>query len=45
MAAIVGSCVAVYITVSEYTLNSGILPKADIEKQVSDQVMKAFSTN
>ncbi|CAH1103127.1 unnamed protein product [Psylliodes chrysocephalus] len=45
VAAIVGSCVAVYITVSEYTLNSGILPKADIEKQVSDQVMKAFSTN
>ncbi|CAG9855194.1 unnamed protein product [Phyllotreta striolata] len=45
VAAVVGCCVAAYITISEYTLNSGILPKADLEKQVTDQVRKAFTNN
>ncbi|CAG9816986.1 unnamed protein product [Phaedon cochleariae] len=42
LAAIIGSCVGVYITVSEYMLNSALLPKENIESQVADQVMRAF---
>ncbi|XP_018578048.1 cysteine-rich with EGF-like domain protein 2 [Anoplophora glabripennis] len=42
LAAIIGFCVAVYITVSEYMLNS--VPKSrDVENQVAEQVLKAFN--
>ncbi|KAJ8956218.1 hypothetical protein NQ317_019074 [Molorchus minor] len=43
LAAIVGSCVAIYISVSEYMLNSAPTPKKNIEHQVAEQVLKAFN--
>ncbi|XP_057664708.1 cysteine-rich with EGF-like domain protein 2 [Diorhabda carinulata] len=45
IAAIVGSCVAIYISISEYTLNWKVVPNANLEKQLSDHVMKAFSNH
>nr|XP_023027027.1 cysteine-rich with EGF-like domain protein 2 [Leptinotarsa decemlineata] len=42
LAAIVGSCVGIYITVSEYMLNTVPSPKNNIESQVADQVLKAL---
>ncbi|KAG5895488.1 hypothetical protein JTB14_011186 [Gonioctena quinquepunctata] len=43
LAAIVGSCVGIYITVSEYMLNTVPSPSENnIESQVADKVMKAL---
>lgn len=43
LAAFIGSCVAIYITVAEYMLNSAPTPKGDIGNQVAEQVLKAFN--
>lgn len=45
LAAVVGSFVAIYITVAEYMLNTppSMLDKNDIGNQVAEQVIKAFN--
>lgn len=43
LAAVVGVCVGIYITLSEYMVNSPDAPKADLSEQLTDQIKKAFS--
>lgn len=45
MAAIVGLCVGVYITLSEYMLNTTDGNKNDLGEQLADQLKTAFSPN
>lgn len=44
IAAVVGVCVGIYITLSEYMAGNPDSAKEDLKEQLSEQLKKAFST-